>query len=167
MKETSICCNILWVLAGGWVMAFFWLFLGAMYCISVVGIPFGLQCFKMGSYYCWPFGRITREKENPGLCSMICNVIWFFCGGIELFFLEIIWGLLNCMSICGIPFGIQHFKFAILAICPFGKEIVDEEGEEPLVVVKPVIQPVAVPVAVPVAGVTPVAAQPVTPLQPS
>ena len=144
MDAGSLCCNILWVVLGGWVDAFLWCLFGVIYCITIVGIPFGTQAIKMGCFMLWPFGRHVADGESNA-CTCICNVIWFIFGGLEIFIVEVIIAISCCITIIGIPFGVQHFKFAYLALCPFGKVIsTGDEKEMKLILQQPPPQPVTV-----------------------
>ena len=116
--------NILWLIAGGLVISLYYALMGAIFCITIIGIPFGLQLFKMAGLALWPFGHDVQSDTNDGSClAIIMNVIWILCGGLEIAFLHISFGILCCITIVGIPFGLQHFKMAILAFVPFGKKI--------------------------------------------
>ena len=116
--------NILWLIAGGLVLSLYYALMGAIFCITIIGIPFGLQLFKMAGLALWPFGHDVQSDTNDGGClAIIMNVIWILCGGLEIAFLHIFFGVLCCITIIGIPFGLQHFKMAILAVVPFGKKI--------------------------------------------
>ena len=105
--------NILWLIAGGLVISLYYALMGAIFCITIIGIPFGLQLFKMAGLALWPFGHDVQSD----------TIIWILCGGLEIAFLHISFGILCCITIVGIPFGLQHFKMAILAFVPFGKKI--------------------------------------------
>ena len=116
--------NILWLIAGGLVISLYYALMGAIFCITIIGIPFGLQLFKMAGLALWPFGHDVQSDTNDGGClAIMMNVIWILCGGLEIAFLHISFGALCCVTIVGIPFGLQHFKMAILAVVPFGKKI--------------------------------------------
>ena len=116
--------NILWLLLGGLVVSLYYAVVGLLYCISIIGIPFGLQLFKMAGLALWPFGHDVQPDTNDGGClSILMNVIWILCGGIEIALLHIGFGVFCCLTIVGIPFGVQHFKMALLALVPFGKKI--------------------------------------------
>ncbi len=117
--------NILWLILGGLVIALYYFLVGLLFCISIIGIPFGLQLMKIGFFALWPFGSEIRSDVNDGGClSIIMNVIWILVGGIEITMLHLTFGLFCCITIIGIPFGLQHFKMALLALMPFGKKIV-------------------------------------------
>ena len=117
--------NILWVVLAGFWMALGYVGAGVVQCITIIGIPFGIQSFKLAGYALWPFGRVVvqRSDRDAGL-SCLGNVIWFFLSGLWLALGHVLSGLLLCVTIIGIPFGIASFKLAGLAIAPFGKRVV-------------------------------------------
>ena len=116
--------NLVWIVFGGLFLSIAYLLLGVVYCVTIIGIPIGLQLFKMASLSLSPFGRTIRDKEDGmGCLSMFLNVLWIVFGGIEMAMSHAVVGLLFCITIVGIPFGVQHFKLALLALLPFGKEI--------------------------------------------
>ena len=114
----SIIGNIIWVLFGGLIMAFGWLIVGLICCITIIGIPIGLQAFKLAGLAIWPFGREVVYGGGAG--SFILNIIWIIFGGLLLALSHLLLGVLFCVTIIGIPFGLQHFKLAKLALMPFG-----------------------------------------------
>ena len=117
--------NILWlVLAGVW-LAIGYVVAGLLLCITIIGIPFGLQSFKLAGYAVWPFGRtlVPSESQHRGL-RMVANFLWFVLAGWWLALLHVLAGVLLCLTIIGIPLGIASFKMAGAALVPFGKEIV-------------------------------------------
>lgn len=116
--------NILWLVLGGLIVALYYFLVGLVFCVTIIGIPFGYQLMKMGVFALWPFGREIKPDTNDGGClSIIMNVIWIFVGGIEIASIHAFFGLLCCLTIIGIPFGVQHFKMTLLAVVPFGKKI--------------------------------------------
>ena len=99
---------------------------GLILCLTIIGIPFGIQIIKLSSLALWPFGREVRYKEQTeGCLNTGMNVLWFLVGGIWLALDHAILGFLFCITIVGIPFGKQHFKLAAIALTPFGREIVE------------------------------------------
>ena len=123
--------NLLWlVLAGIW-LAIGYVIAGVLCCVTIIGIPFGVQSFKLAGYALWPFGRVVvqRADRDPGL-SCLGNVIWFVLSGLWLAIGHVLTGLLLCITIIGIPFGIASFKLAGLSLAPFGKTVV--KAGEPL-----------------------------------
>jgi len=114
--------NVIWFVCGGIFMGFGWIIAGLIWCCTIIGIPVGIQCFKMAGLAFWPFGK---EVRNDGkITSFLLNLIWFCISGIELGVGHFIIGLLFCITIVGIPFGRQHFKLAQLALMPFGSYVV-------------------------------------------
>ena len=118
----SILGNVLWFVLGGVVLALLWAIAGLLLCVTIIGIPFGLQCMKIAALVIWPFGREVTPG-GFGFAGAIGNVIWILVCGIELCIIHLVFGLLFCVSIVGIPFGLQHFKLAKLALIPFGAQI--------------------------------------------
>lgn len=117
--------NILWLILGGLLVSLYYFLVGLVFCITIIGIPFGIQLMKLGVFSLWPFGSEVLPDTNDGGClSIIMNVIWILVGGIEITMLHLTFGLFCCITIVGIPFGVQHFKMALLALMPFGKKIV-------------------------------------------
>ena len=117
--------NIIWILLGGLEAAVVWFVLGLLWCITILGIPVGLQCFKFASLTIWPFGRDV--EYGGGVGRLLLNILWIIFGGLIMAILHALIGLLYCITIIGIPFGLQHFKMAKLALMPFGAEIVSIE----------------------------------------
>ena len=115
--------NILWLILGGLVIAFGWLVIGLVLCITVIGIPLGLQAFKMASLTLTPFGKTV--VYGGGVGSTLVNILWVVLVGWWMAVSYLFAGVANCITIIGIPFGIQSFKMAKLALWPFGAEIRD------------------------------------------
>ena len=121
----SLLGNLVWLIFGGLLMSVSYFILGLAYCVTVIGIPIGVQLFKLGMLSLSPFGHDVVEKGGAmGCWSLFLNVLWIVGGGLEMALTHFVIGLLFCVTIVGIPFGFQHFKLAMLALMPFGKEIV-------------------------------------------
>ena len=117
--------NILWLVFGGIITAVEYLAASLLMMITIIGIPFGMQTLKLASLALWPFGKEVRSGERSAGCLyVLMNVVWIFLGGIWISFSHLLFGLLLCITIVGIPFGMQHFKLAGLALTPFGKDMV-------------------------------------------
>lgn len=116
-----ILLNILWLILGGLLSALGWFITGLLWCITVIGIPVGLQCFKLASISLNPFGKEVISGGGAG--SLLLNIVWIIFGGLELAIGNALWGLLLCVTIVGIPFGLQFFKIARVALLPFGAEV--------------------------------------------
>ena len=116
--------NIFWLVLGGLLVALYYYLMGFFFCITIVGIPFGVQLFKIGTFALWPFGHEVQSGPNDSGClAIIMNVIWVIFGGVEIALTHLTFGVICCLTIIGIPFGMQHFKMALLALIPFGKTI--------------------------------------------
>ncbi|MBR2337297.1 MAG: YccF domain-containing protein [Clostridia bacterium] len=113
--------NIIWLIITGITTGILWIVEGVIWCVTIVGIPFGIQAFKIARLAVWPFGKEVKDvfHKHP-----IANLIWVIFGGLALFFAYLILGVVWCITIIGIPFGKQCFKLAKLAIGPFGAEVV-------------------------------------------
>ena len=116
-----VLANIIWILFGGLWLALLWLAVGLLLCITIVGIPLGLQCFKMAKLSLAPYGKkvVLNLKAHP-----IANTIWAIVGGWEMALAYLFAGIINCITIIGIPHGIQCLKMMKLAFFPFGAKVV-------------------------------------------
>ncbi len=112
--------NIIWIIFGGLISAISYLILGLAWCLTIIGIPFGLQAFKFAGLVLAPFGKTVESDfgKHP-----IANVIWLIFGGFFVALSHYIVGIVFCATIIGIPFGLQSFKFGKLAFCPFGATV--------------------------------------------
>ena len=116
--------NIIWVLFGGFFIALEYFVSSIGLFITIIGIPFGIQTLKLGVLALWPFGsQVVDIPQSSGCLSFLMNVIWFFIGGVWIFLSHLLFGVIICITIIGIPFGMQHFKLARLAITPFGHDV--------------------------------------------
>lgn len=113
--------NILWFLCGGFLSGLGWLLAGCLWCITIVGIPIGTQCFKFASVSFFPFGKEVVYGGGAG--SFLLNLIWMLVTGLPMAIGSAAIGALLCITIIGIPFGLQHFKIAKLALMPFGAQV--------------------------------------------
>lgn len=120
----SILGNIIWLLLGGFLLGLGYIFMGILFCITIIGIPFGYQLIKIGLLAMLPFGKEPHFPTMPmGCTSLLFNIIWIILGGVVLALAHIILGVFFCITIIGIPFGMQHFKLAKLAIMPFSQDL--------------------------------------------
>lgn len=113
--------NLLWFVLIGLAAGMGWVILGVLYCATIIGIPIGIQCFKLSRVAFFPFGK--QIVPGGGGVSLIANVIWLVFGGLELSAGYLISGVVCCITIIGIPFGKACFRLAKLALTPFGAEI--------------------------------------------
>lgn len=117
--------NLIWLIFGGIIIAVEYFIGSIILIITIVGIPFGIQTLKMASLALWPFGRTTRvDVRASGCLYILMNIIWLLTGGLWIALTHAIFGLILCITIIGIPFGLQHFKLTAIALSPFGRDIV-------------------------------------------
>ena len=120
----TLLLNILWFVFGGFLVAIAYILGGLLLCITIIGIPFGIQCFKLSLLGIAPFGREVRETEPPGGClAIVMNVIWIILPGLELALLHLLLAAVFAITIIGLPFAAQHLKLTRLAILPFGSRV--------------------------------------------
>jgi uncharacterized membrane protein YccF (DUF307 family) len=118
--------NIIWVVFGGFFIFLEYLIAGLLLCLTIVGIPFGLQAIKLAQLALWPFGKHLEYMDYaPGCLSTVMNILWLMIGGIWIALSHLVLGILFAITIIGIPFASQHFKLVGLALTPFGRRIVD------------------------------------------
>lgn len=118
----SVLGNIIWLIFGGFLAGLGYMIGGLALCLTIVGIPFGLQTIKLGVATFAPFGREVREFENANrVGNTIFNMIWIILFGWEIALAHLIHGLVLAVTIIGLPFAKQHFKLIPLALLPFGR----------------------------------------------
>jgi uncharacterized membrane protein YccF (DUF307 family) len=121
----SLIGNLIWFIFGGLLLGIGYLFGGIVLCFTIVGIPFGLQIIKLGVFAMWPFGgEVVPENNASGCLPLLLNILWIICGGIEVALTHLALGIVFSITIVGIPFGMQHFKLMMLALMPFGHQVV-------------------------------------------
>ncbi len=132
--SVSLLGNLIWIVFGGFFMALGWLLCGLILLVSIIGIPWARSCFTMAQFSFAPFGKtVVKRSEVTGVkglgegnLALLGNVIWFIFFGIWLAIGHLFAGLFLCCTIIGIPFGIQHFKLAFVALAPIGQTVVDK-----------------------------------------
>jgi uncharacterized membrane protein YccF (DUF307 family) len=118
--------NLIWLICGGFLSALGYFVMGFVFCISIIGIPFGIQCFKIGILVLFPFGKkVVTTSSSGGCLALLFNLIWIVTGGLYTACIHLVFAVLLFITIIGIPFGRQHLKLAELTLAPFGKTIVD------------------------------------------
>ena len=117
--------NILWVILGGGIIIFFeYLVAGLLLCITIIGIPFGVQAMRLAFLGLLPFGREVGPAEgSEGCLSTVMNIIWILIGGIWVALTHVLFAVLMAITIIGIPFAKQHMKLAAFSFTPFGRQI--------------------------------------------
>ena len=122
----NLLLNIIWLILGGFVVVIAYLLGGLLLCLTIIGIPFGVACFKLAGLALAPFGREIREKEPPsGALAIIMNIIWIILPGLELATFHLLMALALAITIIGLPLAAQHLKMVRLALLPFGFEVRD------------------------------------------
>lgn len=111
--------NLLWIIFGGFLLWFEWSLAGLLLCITIIGIPAGVQCFKIAGLSLAPFGK-EISYPSVGFGSTLLNILWIVVFGWEIAATALICGIVWCITIVGIPFGKQFFKLAAISLAPFG-----------------------------------------------
>lgn len=116
--------NFLWLLLGGFEAAVGYFSGSLALAITIIGLPWAWQTFKLGVLCLWPFGaRVKDCGTSMGCLYLPLNLLWFICGGLWAGMMHFLFGVLLCITIIGIPFGRQHFKMISLVCAPFGKDV--------------------------------------------
>jgi uncharacterized membrane protein YccF (DUF307 family) len=117
--------NLIWMICGGLFAALGYLIGGFLLCCTIIGIPFGLQCFKLAYLVLWPFGKqVVSRPSATGCLSPLFNIVWLICGGFYTALVHLVFGCLLAITIIGLPFAAQHFKLIPISLMPFGKEVI-------------------------------------------
>ena len=116
--------NILWLILGGLLSALGYIVGGFVLCITIIGIPFGLQCFKIAGLVLAPFGRQVVPAPNSNSCfSLFFNIVWLICGGLYTAVIHLFFAAILFLTIIGIPFARQHLKLMELSLMPFSRRV--------------------------------------------
>lgn len=117
--------NILWIILGGGIFIFLeYLIGGLLLCLTIIGIPFGIQAFRLAFLSLTPFGQtVTSSSNSEGCLSTLMNIIWILVGGIWVALTHILFAVIMAITIIGIPFAKQHMKLASFSFTPFGRDI--------------------------------------------
>ena len=122
----NLLLNIIWFIFGGFIIFFGYLLGAVILCITIIGIPFGIQCFKLSMLALAPFGKEIRDREPPGgALSIIMNIIWILLPGVELAIIHLCLAVVFGITIIGLPIAAQHLKMTRLALLPFGFRVVE------------------------------------------
>lgn len=112
--------NIVWIIFGGLFSALGYAIAGVLLCITIIGIPFGLQSFRLASAVLAPFGKtLVSESDKTGVLKTLFDILWLIFFGWEIALVHLLSGIILAITIIGIPFAIQHFKLVPLALLPF------------------------------------------------
>ena len=120
----SLLGNVVFFISGGFIIFLGYVLGGILLCLTIVGIPFGFQCFKLAGGVLAPFGRDVYETEPAGgALSVILNIIWIILPGLELALMHLFLALFFAITIVGLPLAMQHMKLVKVALLPFGHEM--------------------------------------------
>lgn len=120
----NLLLNILWFVLGGFVLFFGYVLGAVVMCLTIIGIPFGVACFRLAGLAAAPFGREIREKQPPGgVVAVLLNILWIILPGLELALFHLFMAAIFAITIIGLPFALQHLKMTRLALLPFGFEV--------------------------------------------
>ena len=128
----NLILNVLWLIFGGFVSGIAWLLSAVLLAVTIIGLPWAMAAFRIGIFSFMPFGNrvversaITGQQDlGTGPMGFLLNVVWIVLGGWYLALIHLVIGAGLCITIIGIPFGLQHFKLAWIALAPVGKEVV-------------------------------------------
>ena len=116
--------NLIWLIFGGFLSGLGYIIGGLLTCLTIIGIPFGVQAIKLGAATMTPFGReivASETADNP--LNLLFNILWAILFGWEIAVSHLTHGAILAITIIGLPFAKQHFKLIPLALFPFGKEL--------------------------------------------
>lgn len=119
--------NIIWLVLTGFATALGWLLASLLMCITIIGIPFGVQGIKIAMFTLWPFGRTLVKRPTAGAPSAIGNVVWLILAGWWLAIMHLVAAVVMALTIIGIPLAAGHLKLIPVSLWPFGREIVSVE----------------------------------------
>lgn len=119
--------NLIWLVFAGVELAVGYVIGGLVMMVTIVGIPFGLQAFKLAGFTLWPFGRAV-VPDDSGVVTAVGNFLWLLLVGWWLAAAHFVFGVLLCVTLIGIPMGVASFRMAGLALWPFGRKIVDRSA---------------------------------------
>lgn len=131
--------NVIWFVFGGWYLSLIWLLGAVIFAISIIGLPLSRAAFEMAKLSAFPFGKDVvhiRELDQRGLTAttaitgtfgFIINIVWALTFGWVLFLSHLFAGVISCLTLIGIPFGIQSFKLAGISFWPMGRRVVSRE----------------------------------------
>lgn len=117
--------NIIWLVFGGLLAALGYIFGGFVLCLTIVGIPWGLQCFKIAGLVLWPFGKkVVPKQQGEGCLSLLFNIVWLIFGGLYTALIHLAFAAILFITIIGIPFARQHLKLMEVSLMPFSRDII-------------------------------------------
>jgi uncharacterized membrane protein YccF (DUF307 family) len=120
----SLLGNIIWLIFGGFISGLGYILGGLVLCLTIIGIPFGLQSMKLGVAVFAPFGKELVETENANSAlALIFNILWLLLFGWGIALAHLVSAAVLAVTIIGIPFAFQHLKLIPLSLLPFGRDL--------------------------------------------
>jgi uncharacterized membrane protein YccF (DUF307 family) len=126
----TLALNLIWFVLGGWAAGLSWLFSAVLLALTIVGLPWAQAAIRIGLFSFFPFGHqvvdrtaLGRHDLGTGPVGCLLNLIWFALGGWWLALTHVILGVALLLPLITIPFALQHFKLAAIALAPIGKEV--------------------------------------------
>ncbi len=117
----SLLGNLVFFIFGGFIIFLGYVLGGILLCLTIIGIPFGLMCFRLAGSVLAPFGKEVCETEPPGgTLALIMNILWIILPGLELAIMHLVLALFFALTIVGFPLAVQHMKLVPMALLPFG-----------------------------------------------
>ena len=117
--------NVIWLIFGGLIAALGYIFGGLLLCLTVIGIPFGMQSMKIGVATLAPFGKeVVEMNQANSTLRIVFNLLWLILFGWEIALAHLISALILAITVLGIPFAKQHVKLIPLSLFPFGRTLV-------------------------------------------
>lgn len=130
----ALILNVIWLVFAGFWLALAYLLVGVLCCLLIVTIPFGIAAFRIANFTLWPFGRVLVRRADAGTASTVGNVIWLVIAGWWLALSHLTTGVLQCLTIIGIPLGLANFKLVAVSLTPLGRQIVPADDPRSIVV---------------------------------
>ncbi len=120
----SLLGNLIWLIFGGLIVSLAYILFGAVLCLTVVGIPFGLQAMRLGVATLAPFGKAVMSRRRQSTLGLLFDIIWIILFGWEIAMAHLVSALILAITIVGLPFAKQHIKLVPVALFPFNQELV-------------------------------------------
>ncbi|WP_062381381.1 YccF domain-containing protein [Demequina pelophila] len=116
--------NIIWFFLAGIELWIAYILVGLLACVTIIGIPAGVACFRIGNYAIWPFGREVVDDPGAGGWSLLGNILWLPFGAI-LSIAHVITAIPLALTIIGLPLAWANIKLIPVSMFPLGKRIVE------------------------------------------
>ena len=123
----SLLGNIVWLIFGGFILGIEYILGGLALCLTIVGIPFGVQSIRLGVATLTPFGKTVVDAKRPGPLKLVFDVVWIILFGWEIAVTHLVSALVLAITIVGLPFAKQHLKLIPVALFPFNKDLRQRE----------------------------------------